>query len=101
MKNVKYPNKKEGWDLEGIIHGRTNKSYKFDTRPIEKFNNNSEGKIGYFNTKAEKMVFEFKDKWIILDIQELNEYIKKNNIKDISLNYLIDKLNWSIIIDKK
>ena len=48
------------WDVSGIIKGRSNKEFKFDLRPISKQKNNLTGKLGYTNTKAEKMVFEFK-----------------------------------------
>jgi len=29
-------------------------------------------KIGYFKTKADKMVFNMKDEWVIVDIEELH-----------------------------
>ena len=53
LKNKKYPKVKEGWDIEGILHGSTNKSYKYDLSPIRKFEDKTEGKIGFFDTKAE------------------------------------------------
>ena len=81
------------WDVEGILH---NQKFKFDLRPIK---NNM--KIGSFKTKADKMVFDMKDKWIILDIEELHSYIKTKNLKDIHLEDLISKLEWNIILPKK
>jgi hypothetical protein len=100
LKNIKHPQQKEGWDVEGILHGSANQSYKFDLRPIKKFEDSTEGKIGFFDTKAEKMVFSFKNKWIILDIEELHEYIQKNKITDLLLQNLIIDLTWNIIINK-
>ena len=46
------------------------------------------------------MVFEFHTKWVILDIEELHEYIKKHKLKDINLEDLISRLEWNMIIDK-
>lgn len=100
LKNIKYPKKQEGWDVEGIIHGKTNNSYKFDLRPIKKFEENDFGKIGFFNTKADKMVFNLDKQWVILDIEELHGYIKNNNVKDLYINDLINNLNWNIFIYK-
>ena len=67
---------------------------KFDTRPIEK-----EGfKIGSFKSKADKIVFYLNKKWIIIDVQELHSYIKKNNMKDINIEELINNLEWNITL---
>jgi hypothetical protein len=81
------------WDVEGILH---NQKFKFDLRPIK---NNM--KIGFFKTKADKMVFNMKDEWIIVDTEELHSYIKTQNLKDIWLEDLISKLEWNIILPKK
>jgi hypothetical protein len=85
--------KEELWDVEGILH---NQKFKFDLRPIK---NNM--KIGFFKTKADKMVFNMKDEWIIVDTEELHSYIKTQNLKDIWLEDLISKLEWNIILPKK
>jgi hypothetical protein len=57
--------------------------------------------IGSFKTKADKMVFNMKDEWIIVDIEELHVYVKTHNLKDIQLKDLISKLEWNIILPKK
>jgi oligoribonuclease NrnB/cAMP/cGMP phosphodiesterase (DHH superfamily) len=97
LKNYKLANlkqkKTELWDVEGILH---NQKFKFDTRPIQ---NNI--KIGNFKTKANKMVFDINDQYIIIDIEELHQYIKENNTKDLKLNDLISKLEWTIFLEKK
>ena len=72
-----------------------NQKFKFDLRPIK---NNS--KIGWFKSKADKMVFDFKDQYIIIDLEELYQYLKENNIKDVHLQDLISKLDWNIILPK-
>ena len=46
------------------------------------------------------MVFEFKDKWIILDMEELNNHVKKNKLKNLELSNLIKSLEWTIKISK-
>lgn len=83
---------KETWDIEGILH---NQKYKFDLRPIK--NNH---KIGFFKTKADKMVFDVKDQWIILDVEELHEYIKQKDLQNVTLDELISALDWNIILPK-
>ena len=89
LKEKKYatPNQKkeELWDVEGILH---NQKFKFDLRPIK---NNM--KMGLFKTKADKMVFDMKDTWVIVDIEELHSYIKTNKLKDLYLEDLILKLD--------
>ena len=93
LKNIKYPKKKDFWDIAGTLN---NGFYKFDTRPIK---NNV--KIGNFKTNANKMVFDMKDKWIVIDIEELHQYLKENNLKDVNLQNLLSKLEWNIILPKK
>ena len=83
---------KELWDVEGILH---NQCFKFDLRPIK---NNL--KIGSFKTKADKMIFDIKDQYIIVDIEELHQYLKTNKLKDVNLQDLISKLDWNIILPK-
>ena len=84
--------KNELWDAEGVLH---NQLLKFDLRPLK---NNI--KIGSFKSKADKMVFDIKDQYIILDTEELNQYIKENNVKDVHLQNLISKLEWNIVLPK-
>ena len=84
--------KKELWDVEGILHNQT---FKFDLRPIK---NNA--KIGSFKSKADKMVFDIKDQYIIVDMEELHQYLKTNKLKDVHLQDLISKLDWNIILPK-
>ncbi len=83
---------KETWDVEGILH---NQKYKFDLRPIK---NNY--KIGFFKSKADKMVFDIKDQWIILDVEELHQYLKQNELENVDLEELISSLDWNIILPK-
>jgi hypothetical protein len=91
-----YQKETEQWDIQGILKERYNQSYKFDLRPLE---NNI--KLGSLKTKADKMVFDMEDKWIIVDIEELHTYIKEHKLKIIQLEELISKLDWNIILYKK
>ena len=99
LQNTEYPNKKETWDVAGIIKGQ-NGFYKFDTRPIQKTKDGEIGKYSSFNTKADKMVFEGRDQWVIVDINELHQYLKENKLKKVYLQDLISKLDWNIILLK-
>ncbi len=96
LKDANFPSKqqrlKELWDVEGILH---NQKFKFDLRPIK-----DNTKIGSFNTKADKMVFDIKDKWIIVDIPELHKYLEENDIKDVHLESLVSDLDWNIVLNK-
>ena len=87
--------KKELWDVEAILKNRLNQKLKFDLRPL-KYN----AKIGSFKTKADKMVFDMPNEYILIDVKELEDYIKKNKIKKVYLQELIFKLDWNIIIKK-
>ena len=86
---------KELCDLEGILKDRLNQKLKFDLRPLK---NNI--KIGSFKTRADKMVFDIKNQYIIVDIEELHLYLKNNNVKKVYLESLISELDWNIILPK-
>ena len=88
--------KTELWDVEGILKGRLNQKLKFDLRPIK---NNC--KIGSFKTKADKMVFEDKHQWVIVDVEEMHQFLQEKSIKDVHLEDLISELDWNIILPKK
>ena len=46
------------------------------------------------------MVFDIKNQYIIVDIEELHLYLKKNNVKKVYLESLISELDWNIILPK-
>ena len=83
---------KELWDVEGILH---NQSFKFDLRPLK---NNA--KAGTFKTKADKIVYDMKDQYIIVDVEELHNYLKNDNKKVVQLEELLMNLEWNIILQK-
>jgi hypothetical protein len=41
-----------------------------------------------------------KDQWVILDVEELHQYIKENDLKEVDLQNLLSKLDWNIILPK-
>ena len=96
LKDISKPTSKqkreELWDIEGILH---NQKLKFDLRPLK---NNVKG--GSFRTKADKIVYDIKDQYIIVDTEELHQYLKQNKLKSVVLEELISKLDWNIILPK-
>ncbi len=84
--------KQELWDVEGTLN---NQLLKFDLRPLK---NNTKG--GSFKTKADKMVFDVKNQFIIVDIEELHQYLKDNKSKILDLKQLVSSLEWNIILPK-
>ncbi len=96
LKNItlatKNQKEKELWDVEGVLH---NQAFKFDLRPLK---NNAKG--GSFRTKANKMVFDMKDQFIVVDTEELHQYLKENKLKEVHLQDLLSKLEWNIILPK-
>jgi|TARA_R100001594_G_scaffold90729_1_gene125109 hypothetical protein len=87
--------KTELWDIEGIIKDHSNQRFKFDTRPMK-----NDLKKGYFKTKADKIVFEKDNQFIVVETEELHKYLKKNKLKEVNLEELVLKLEWNIILPK-
>ena len=96
---IKYPKEKTSWNIAGMIKD-SNAFYRFDVREMFKMPDGTPAKSGRLDTKAEKMVFETKDKWLIFDIDELHQYIRKNKVDKVYINDLLDSLEWSIILEK-
>jgi hypothetical protein len=98
LSQVEYPKEKTSWNIAGIIKGQ-NAFYKFDVRDMFMVNGESAQK-GRLDSKADKMVLEMDDKWVILDLEELHQYIKKNKVTKVYVNDLISKLEWTIFLAK-
>tara|TARA_R100000700_G_C3094373_1_gene94285 strand:- start:36 stop:362 length:327 start_codon:yes stop_codon:yes gene_type:complete len=84
------------WDIQGIIKNKSNQSFKFDLRPLNK----NFSKAGSFNTKADKMVFEDSKNFILIDVKELHEKLRKTTDRVVQLNDLLNELEWNVIIKK-
>ena len=96
---IEYPKEKTSWNIAGMIKGK-NAFYRFDVREMFKMPDGTPAQSGRLDTKAQKMVFETKDKWLIFDIDELHQYIRKNKVDKVYIDNLLDCLEWSIILEK-
>jgi hypothetical protein len=97
---LEYPKQKFSWNIAGILKGQ-NAFYKFDVRDMFALPDGTTAQKGRTDSKADKMVLEMEDKWVILDLEELHQYIKKNKLSKVYLNDLISKLEWTIFLNKK
>lgn len=96
LKDKKFSNQNqkatELWDVEGILH---NQKFKFDLRPLK---NNIKG--GSFKTKADKIVFDIENQYVIVDVEELHKFLKNNKINKVNLKELLSSLDWNIVLNK-
>jgi hypothetical protein len=97
--SIEYPKNKSSWNIAGVIKNQ-NGFYKFDVRDMFTLPDGTFAQTGRTDTKADKMVLERKNKWVILDLEELHQYIKKNKLTKVYVNDLISKLEWTIFIPK-
>ena len=99
LTNIKYPSKKESWDIAGVMIGK-NGFYRFDTKSLRKTKEGQIGKYGSFSTEADKIVYDIKKQFIVVDTEELHQYLKNNKVKIVQLDELISALEWNIILPK-
>mgnify|MGYP003154731455 FL=1 len=99
LTGIEYPKEKSSWNIAGILKDR-NAFYKFDVRNMFRLPDGTHAQKGRTDTKADKMVLEFKDQWVILDIEELLSYIRKHKVKKVYVNDLISDLEWTIFLAK-
>jgi hypothetical protein len=90
----------EHWNVSGVLKKNSNQEFKFDVRPMFNMPNNQLGKKVKTVSKADKIVFETDKEWVIIDVQELHEYIKKQSLKVVQFEDLLNKLEWNIHISK-
>jgi hypothetical protein len=104
LDNIIWPTEKqkniEHWNISGILKKNSNQEFKFDVRPMFQMPNNQLGKKGITASKADKIVFETDKDWIIIDVPELHEYVKKQSLKVVQFEDLLNKLEWNIYISK-
>jgi hypothetical protein len=96
---IEYPKKKTSWNIAGIIKGQ-NAFYRFDVRDMFKLSDGSPAQKGKLTSKAQKMVLEGEKEWLILDLEELHEYIRREKKKKLYVNDLISDLEWTIFLAK-
>jgi hypothetical protein len=96
---IEYPKEKTSWNIAGILKDK-NAFYKFEVKDVHVVSDNHVYAEGNINTKANKMVFELLDKWVILDIEEITPIIKLSKDKNFILEELLKKLEWTITLLK-
>ena len=96
---IEYPKEKTSWNIAGIIKGQ-NAFYKFDVRDMFELPEEGLAQDGRLDTQAQKMVLEGDKQWLILDLEELHEYIRREKKQKVYINDLIDDLEWTIFLAK-
>jgi hypothetical protein len=96
---IEYPKEKTSWNIAGMIKG-SNAFYRFDVREMFEMSDGTLAQDGRLNTKAQKMVLEDEKQWLILDLEELHEYIRREKKTKVYINDLIDDLEWTIFLPK-
>jgi len=91
----------EQWNVSGVLKKNSNQEFKFDVRPMFQMSNNQLGKKGTTSSKADKIVFETDKDWVIIDVPELHEYVRKQSVKIVQFEDLLNKLEWNIYISKQ
>lgn len=104
LENIILPTKKqkdtEHWNVSGRLKKNSNQEFKFDVRPMFNMPDGQLGKKATTASKADKIVFETSEKWVIIDVPELHDYVKKQSSKVIQFEDLLTKLEWNIYISK-
>ena len=96
---VEYPKEKTSWNIAGMIKG-SNAFYRFDVREMFEMPDGTPAQSGRTDTKAQKMVLEGEKEWLILDLEELHEYIRREKKRELYINDLISDLEWTIFLAK-
>jgi hypothetical protein len=99
LTGIEYPKEKTSWNIAGMIKGK-NAYYRFDVRNMFEMPNGEQAQSGRLDSQAQKMVLEGEDNWLILDLEELHEYIRRENKSKVYVNDLISDLEWTIFIAK-
>ena len=84
------------WQVSGFINksNLSNQLLHIDIRKHKDFKNIK------LNTKADRILFDNEIKWILIDTEELMNYVKQNNIINVPLHDLISRLDWNITLSK-
>ena len=96
---IEYPKEKTSWNIAGIIKGQ-NAFYKFDVREMFELPEEGLAQSGRLDSQAQKMVLEGDKQWLILDLEELHEYIRREKKMKVYVNDLISDLEWTIFLAK-
>ena len=96
---IEYPKEKTSWNIAGMIKGQ-NAFYRFDVREMFELPKEGLAQSGRLDSQAQKMVLEGEKEWLILDLEELHEYIRREKKKKLYVNDLISDLEWTIFLAK-
>ena len=99
LTGIEYPKEKTSWNIAGMIKG-SNAFYRFDVREMFEMPDGTPAQSGRTDTKAQKMVLEGEKEWLILDLEELHEYIRREKKRELYINDLISDLEWTIFLAK-
>ena len=99
LTSVEYPKEKTSWNIAGIIKGQ-NAFYRFDVRDMFTLPDKGPVQSGRLDSQAQKMVLEGKKEWLIIDLEELHEHIRREKKTEVYINDLISDLEWTIFIAK-
>tara|TARA_R110000868_G_scaffold392639_1_gene663364 strand:+ start:206 stop:562 length:357 start_codon:yes stop_codon:yes gene_type:complete len=100
LEDITYPDKSTSWHVQGRLKNKSNQEFKFDVGLMFNMPNNELGKKGSTASRADKMVFEDLNQWIIIDLKELYKYLKNKKLQKVYLQDLISELEWNIILPK-
>jgi hypothetical protein len=102
--SIKYPTQTqkntEHWDVEGVLKNRLNENLRFDLTPMLNNEDGSKSKKFSHNSKADKIVYDYNDKFYIVDANELRSFSDKNRKRILNLENLLNELEWNIILIK-
>ena len=96
---IEYPKEKSSWNIAGILKNQ-NGFYRFDVRDMFKMPDGEFAQKGSTKSEADKMVLEFNNQWMILDLEELCEYIRREDKKKVYVEDLVHALDWTIYLNK-
>ena len=99
LTGIEYPKEKTSWNIAGMIKGK-NAYYRFDVREMFEMPDGTLAQKGRLDTKAQKMVIEGEKNWMIIDLDELHEYIRREKKKKVYINDFIVVLEWTIFLAK-
>jgi|TARA_E500000178_G_scaffold264693_1_gene261902 ribosomal silencing factor RsfS len=100
LTDIEYPKNNEGWNIKGIIKGHSNQTFKFDVRDMRKRVDDLFQKRINTGSRADKVVFETKTKWVILDSETLNKHVTESEKREFHIEDLMKHLDWNIYVDK-
>jgi hypothetical protein len=88
------------WQVSGIIKNRSNENLKFDIRFLKDYKDKGSGKIISEKSKADKVLFEDKSSWLLIDTKELIKYMKVKQLKQVTIEELKSNIDWTIELPK-